>query len=279
MSSDAPIGMFDSGVGGLSVMKEVRALLRAKDIIYYADTAYCPYGQKSTMEIQARCFHISDFLLTKGAKMIIVACNTASIAALDVMRQKYVVPIVGMEPAVKPASRISKSGKIGVMATGVTISGERFSALVERFGSDVQVFNQPCPGLVEHVEAGRVEGSEVEALLQNYLTPMLEFGVDAIVLGCTHYPFLRKAVEQIAGPNVTVIDTGAAVARQAAKILGEYDLANSNAAAQAGQNIYYTSGEPAAVKLIIRRLMEDTAATVHHEYEQEQERTTSKGNE
>lgn len=274
----APIGMFDSGVGGLSVMKEVRALLPAEDIIYYADTAYCPYGQKTAKEIQERCFHIADFLLTKGAKMIVVACNTASIAALDAMRQKYVIPIIGMEPAVKPASRISKSGKIGVMATGVTISGERFSSLVERFGSGVEVFNQPCPGLVEHVEAGRVEGSEVETLLQNYLTPMLEFGVDAIVLGCTHYPFLRKAVEQIAGPNVAVIDTGAAVARQAAKILGEHDLANSNAAAATGQNIYYTSGEPAAVKPIIRRLMEDTAATVHYE-QQEQECTTSKSNE
>jgi len=260
----APIGMFDSGVGGLSVMKEVRALLPAEDIVYYADTAYCPYGQKTAREIQARCFHISDFLLAKGAKMIIVACNTASIAALDAMRQKYKVPIVGMEPAVKPASRLSKSGKIGVMATGVTIAGERFSSLIERFGTGVEVFNQPCPGLVEHVEAGRVEGPEVEALLRKYLTPMLEFGVDAIVLGCTHYPFLRKAVEKIAGLHVTVIDTGAAVARQAARILEENGLARSNAATL-GQNIYYSSGEPAAVESIIRRLMEDAAATVHHE--------------
>ncbi|HCT36214.1 MAG TPA: glutamate racemase [Firmicutes bacterium] len=273
----APIGMFDSGVGGLSVMREVKALLPAEDIIYYADTAYCPYGQKTTAEIQARCFHIADFLLTKGAKMIIVACNTASIAALDAMRQRYAVPIVGMEPAVKPASRISKSGKIGVMATGVTIAGERFSSLVERFGSDVEVFNQPCPGLVEHVEAGRVEGPEVEALLQKYLAPMLEFGVDAIVLGCTHYPFLRNAVEKIAGPHVAVIDTGAAVARQAAKILGEHGLVNGNAVA-VGQNIYFASGEPAAVKPVIRRLMEDASAAVHREPEQQQ-CTTSKSNE
>jgi glutamate racemase len=151
----APIGMFDSGVGGLSVMKEVRALLPLEDIIYYADTAHCPYGQKTAREVQERCFYISDFLLDKGAKMLIIACNTASIAALDAMRQKYTVPIVGMEPAVKPATRLSKSGKVGVMATGVTIAGERFSSLIDRFGAGVEVFNQPCPGLVEHVEAGR----------------------------------------------------------------------------------------------------------------------------
>lgn len=263
----APIGMFDSGVGGLSVMKEVRALLPLEDIIYYADTAHCPYGQKTAREVQERCFYISDFLLDKGAKMLIIACNTASIAALDAMRQKYTVPIVGMEPAVKPATRLSKSGKVGVMATGVTIAGERFSSLIDRFGAGVEVFNQPCPGLVEHVEAGCVEGPEVEALLHKYLKPMLEFGVDVIVLGCTHYPFLRKAVERIAGPDVTVIDTGAAVARQAAKVLEEHGLAHSQPGV-AGKNVYFTSGEPTTVEPIIRLLMEDVDATLHHEPEQ-----------
>jgi glutamate racemase len=263
----APIGMFDSGVGGLSVMKEVRALLPLEDIIYYADTAHCPYGQKTAREVQERCFYISDFLLDKGAKMLIIACNTASIAALDAMRQKYTVPIVGMEPAVKPATRLSKSGKVGVMATGVTIAGERFSSLIDRFGAGVEVFNQPCPGLVEHVEAGRVEGPEVEALLHKYLKPMLEFGVDVIVLGCTHYPFLRKAVERIAGPDVTVIDTGAAVARQAAKVLEEHGLVHSQPGV-AGKNVYFTSGEPTTVEPIIRLLMEDVDATLHHEPEQ-----------
>lgn len=241
-------------------MKEVRQLLPGEDIIYYADSAYCPYGGKSHGVICGRAFNICDFLISRGVKLIVIACNTACIAALDAVRDRVRIPVVGVEPAVKPAAEATKSGKIGVLATGVTLAGERFHALVERFGKTVEVYTQPCPGLVELVESGKLESPETEALLARYLEPLLVRGVDTIVLGCTHYPFLRPLVQKMVRSGVSVIDSGAAVARQVVRLLQSGKLAAVNGAA--GRDYFFTSGEPEEVQRVVRFLWGDQSLVV-----------------
>lgn len=252
MESASPIGLFDSGVGGISVMREVRRLLPAEDLVYFADSAHCPYGHKSQEEIQKRMFAICDFLMARGAKTIVVACNTASIAGLDVVRERYRVPIVGMEPAVKPATQASKNGRIGVLATGVTLAGERFASLVDRFADGVQVITQPCPGLVELVEAGRTEGPEVEEVLSQFLNPLMQQSVDTVVLGCTHYPFLRDTIQRMVGSDVALIDTGEAVARQVKRVLENESLLKEGGSP--GHEVFYTSADPESLRPVIARL-------------------------
>jgi len=252
MPSAAPIGFFDSGVGGLSVMREARLLLPAEDFLYFADSAYCPYGNKPAEIIIARSRAVCDFFLKKNVKLIVVACNTASVAALDVLREQYALPIVGIEPAVKPAVASTRNGRVGVLATGVTLSGRRFNTLVEKYGNGASVYTVPCPGLVELVEAGEKDGPEVEALLRHFLKPLLEKGIDTIVLGCTHYPFLRPAIEALVGPEVLIIDTGGAVARQVARVLEQSGLASGRL--KPGQEIFYTSGRPEKVSASVKKL-------------------------
>lgn len=236
-------------------MKEVRRLLPAEDMVYYADSAYCPYGGKAPGVIRDRTFTICDFLISKGVKLIVIACNTASIAALDAVRERIRVPVIGLEPAVKPAVAATKNGKIGVLATGVTLAGERFHSLVERFGETVEVYTQPCPGLVELVEAGKVGNPETRTLLARYLDPLLARGVDTIVLGCTHYPFLRPLVQKMLQSNVSVIDSGAGVARQVARVLQGRKLAAGEGVA--GREHFYTSGDPEDVQGVVQFLWGD----------------------
>ena len=261
MTNPAPIGLFDSGVGGLSIMKEVRQLLPEEDLIYFADSAYCPYGVKPSDVIRARCFSICDFLIEQSVKLIVVASNTTSVAGLDIIRMRYNIPIVGVEPAIKPAAEKSRNGKIGILATGVTLKGERFSSLIERYGSGVEVFTQPCPGLVELVEEGKLNDPETETLLHHYMDPILAHGSDTIVLGCTHYPFLRPVVQAIAGPETTVIDTGKAVARQVSRIINSL---NPVPTGQKGKEIFYTSGATAKVTQTIQELWGDKFLKVTH---------------
>ncbi|WP_190240350.1 glutamate racemase [Pelotomaculum schinkii] len=260
MNCTGPIGFFDSGVGGLSVMKEVRRLLPGEDMIYYADSIYCPYGGKPPVIIRDRVFTICDFLISKGVKLIVMACNTASITALDAVRERITVPVVGLEPAVKPAVAATKNGKIGVLATGVTLAGERFHSLVERFGETVEVYTQPCPGLVELVEAGKLESPETRTLLARYLDPLLARGVDTIVLGCTHYPFLKPLVQKMSHSGVSVIDSGAAVARQVARLLQGCNLAADISAS--GREHFFTSGEQEEVQRVVRLLWGDRKLVV-----------------
>jgi len=252
MSRLKPIGFFDSGVGGLSVMKEVRRLLPAENLLYFADSAYCPYGEKPLDFIQNRVFSICDFLIARGAKLIVLACNTASVAALDAVRERFSVPVVGTEPAVKPAAAVTKNGRIGVLATQVTLSGDRFNSLVARFGGEVKVFTQPCHGLVELVESGRWDDPETEEIVKSCLDQLLVRGVDTVILGCTHYPFLRLVVEKLAGSGVSIIDSGEAVARQVARVLEKSGLAADDAAA--GGESFFTSGDPRQVEPVIRLL-------------------------
>jgi glutamate racemase len=253
LSMSAPIGAFDSGVGGLSILSEIRRLLPAEDLIYLADSAHCPYGVKPIEDIRQRSLEITDFLIGLGAKLIVVACNSACVAGLDQVRAKYrQIPIIGVEPAIKPAHTVTRNGKVGVLATNLTLNGERFSILVEKYATGVEVYTQPAPGLVEIVEAGAIETPETEKLLRKYLQPLLEKGIDTLVLGCTHYPFLRPLAQKICGPQVTILDTGLAVAKQTARVLKMADLETNRTSA--GTEIFYTTGEPNAVTSTISKL-------------------------
>lgn len=252
MSQKNPIGIFDSGVGGLSVAKEIRQLLPLEDIIYYADSAYCPYGDKDPHIVRSREKAIVEFLLAQGAKLIVVACNTASSTGLEDLRKMFTVPIVGMEPAVKPAVAATRNGKIGVLATCLTIGGDRFASLVRRYAENTKVITQPCPGLVELIENGKLEEPETEVVLKGFLQPVLDQGADTIVLGCTHYPFLRPMVERMAGPEVSVIDTGLAVAKQVNRVLQDNNLAVQEGSP--GKELFFTSGDATNVAKVIGKL-------------------------
>jgi glutamate racemase len=261
VSDSAAIGVFDSGVGGLSILKEIRRILPGEDLLYLADSAHCPYGTKPVPEIRARSLAVTAFLVELGVKTVVVACNTASVAGLDQVRQAYpLIPIVGVEPALKPAHNLTRNGKIGVLATNLTLKGDRFTVLVERFGADVKVYTQPAPGLVELVENGELDTPIAEELLHQYLEPLLKERVDTLVLGCTHYPFLIGTIRKICGPDVTVIDTGLAVAKQTLRILEQNRILNPKT--NGGKEVFHTSGDPAAVEKVIKKLWTNTAVEV-----------------
>lgn len=254
--SAAPIGVFDSGVGGISVLREVRRLLRAEDAVYYADSGHCPYGGKPREEILARATTITEFLLARGAKLIVVACNTATIAAVEHLRATYPLPFVGMEPAVKPAAAMTRSGVVGVLATGAALAGEKFHRLVAQHAGGVRVITQPCPGLVEQVEAGDLDGPRTQELIRQYTVPLIAAGADVLVLGCTHYPFLRAPIQAVVGPGVALVDTGEAVARQTRRLLERDGLLNPGRGVGAIE--WHTSGDPAQFERLHHRLMPDT---------------------
>lgn len=252
VSADAPIGVFDSGVGGISVLQHIHALLPHEQLLYLADSRYAPYGSKTPEEIQSRCFEIADFLTAKGVKAIVVACNTATAAAIDAMRAKYDLPIFGMEPAVKPAAEASKNGIIGVLATVGTLQSAQFAGLLESYGRNVKVVTQGCVGLVECIERGELNAENTVNLLKQYCQPLLEEGADTIVLGCTHYPFVKPLIQQIVGDNVTLIDTGAAVAKYLQKRLAALDLLA--VPDQAGAVKFWTNNQAADAKAVIEAL-------------------------
>ena len=228
LTNPRPIAVFDSGVGGISVLKHIHSLLPNEHLLYVADSINAPYGNKSAAEIQARCFAIADFLIAKDAKALVVACNTATAAAIDPMRAKYCLPIIGMEPAVKPAAEASRSGIVGVLATTGTLQSAQFAALLESYGRNVEVVTQACVGLVECVERGELSHDSTRELVKRYCQPLLDEGADSIVLGCTHYPFLKPLIQQVVGKGVVLIDTGAAVANQLKNRLVEQDLLAPN---------------------------------------------------
>jgi glutamate racemase len=245
-----PIGLFDSGVGGLTVLREVIHQLPAWDTLYLADSAHCPYGPRPVEEIQAFSEGIARHLLDYGARCIVVACNTASGAALGTLRARFPgVPFVGMVPAVKPAAALTRSGTVGVLATPTTLSAQLFSQVVERFAGNVRVLTQECPGLVERIEAGDLEGPETEALLRRALQPLLEAGADVIALGCTHYPFLAPTIQRLAGPGVQLLDPSAAVARQVRHVLSGQTCGGS------GRRLFLSTGQPDGLALAAARLL------------------------
>lgn len=227
--SAAPIGVFDSGVGGISVLKHLRALMPHEDLIYVADSKFAPYGNQTPAFIRARSFYLADFLINQGVKALVVACNTATAAAVADLRERYSdLLIIGMEPAVKPAVAATKTGVVGVLATSGTLKSVQFAALLEHYGQGVQVVTQACIGLVECVEKGELADASTVALLRQYVQPLLDANADTIVLGCTHYPFLKPLIEQLAGESVVLVDTGDAVAKHLKRRLQESQLLSAS---------------------------------------------------
>ena len=250
--SDAPVGVFYSGVGGLSVLGEIRQRLPHESLMYLADCGHIPYGEKSPEYIVERCLTIASFFREQGAKALVVACNTATAAGVAHIRQLYPDwPIVGMEPAVKPAAEATRSGVVGVLATTGTLQSARFAALLDRFASDVRVVTQPCPGLVELIETGDLQSPQIRQLLGRYVEPLLAERCDTVILGCTHYPFLKPLLQQMLPESVALIDTGAAVARQLERLLSGNGLLASG---PARETLYWSSDDPDKFRKVLRDL-------------------------
>jgi len=253
MSNSSPIGIFDSGIGGLSVWREVARQLPHEDTLYFADQIHIPYGPRTLEEIRSFSKAITRFLLDRGCKLIVVACNAASAAALKQLRTTFpAVPFIGMEPAVKPAAETTRTGVVGVLATPATFQGELFASVVERFANGVQLVKEVCPGLVQQVEAGRLNTPDTLAMLDRFLIPIRAANADTIVLGCTHYPFVIEAIRQLA-PGVNVIDPAPAIARQIDRVLQERGI--SAKADRSGQYKFITSGELDRYQQIVRLLV------------------------
>lgn len=247
----APIGILDSGVGGLSVLRRIRALLPNESLLYAADTAHIPYGDKTPAYVRQRVNSVAGALVELGAKALVVACNTATAAAVESLRERYAMPVIGMEPAVKPAVQSSRSGVVGILATTGMVESNRMAQLVARFAADREVIIQACSGLVEQVERMALDTPETARLLRQYLEPIMARGADTLVLGCTHYPFLRPLIERLAGPRLQVIDTGEAIARRLQHLLqegglttaqtGEASVRYFSSAADSGQTALFSS--------------------------------------
>lgn len=251
---NSPIGIFDSGVGGLSVLRAVRRALPHEAVLFMGDQSHVPYGPRTKDQIRDFSRTITSFLLSQGAKLIVVACNTASAAALHTLRDEFPdVPFVGMEPAVKPAAETTHTGKVGVLATPTTFAGELYASVVERFANGVTLFQDTCPGLVEQIEQGNLNGPETRRILENALTPMLAGGIDMVVMGCTHYPFVIPLIEEITGPGVRTIDPAPAVARQVRRLLEQRDLINPSE--KLGEMAFYSSGDPIALQDLLPLLL------------------------
>ena len=258
-----PIGVFDSGVGGLSVWREIVRLLPHESTLYLADQARVPYGGRPQEDVAALTHAAAAWLLQQGAKMLVIACNTASAAALESLRQRWPdVPIVGMEPAVKPASQATQTGRVGVLATPGTLRAQRFQNLVARYANGVEVHTVMGAGLVSLVEHGQVQGPEVRALLQSLLQPLQEAAVDHLVLGCTHFPFLAPIIQQVLGPGVTLVDPAPAVARQTGRRLRQEALLNEDDAA--GSWRFVTTGAVDAFYELSHRLLAKELAAGRH---------------
>ncbi len=239
-------------MGGLSVLREIRAALPGEHLLYVADSGHAPYGAKPAPFIEARAHAIAEFLVAQGAKALVVACNTATAAAIASLRVRYGLPIVGVEPAVKPAVEATRSGVIGVLATSGTLESDKFATLVERFGVRARVIVQPCPGLVERIEQGELTEAATRDLAERFVRPLLAQGADTLVLGCTHYPLVAPLIRAIAGPAVALVETGAAVSRQLLRVLEERDLLAPSDGA--GADCFWTSGDPLHVGRVIARL-------------------------
>ena len=227
-SQNNPIGVIDSGVGGISVLKCIRAHLPHENLIYVADSKFAPYGEKANEEITRRVLTAFDFLNKKEVKSVVVACNTATAASIQIVRDKFNYPIIGMEPAVKPASLMSKNKVVGVLATSGTLLSAKFSALLEHHSNDIHFITQPCFGLVELVEQGDLESSALTALLKKYIDPLLKEDIDTLVLGCTHYSFIKPAIQKLMPDHIKIVETGDAVANYLNHVLIEKHLLNEN---------------------------------------------------
>jgi glutamate racemase len=247
-----PLAIFDSGVGGLSVAREIRRALPSEDLLYVADSAYCPYGDRPDAEVRARALAVGRYLAGAGAKLIVVACNTATGAALEDLRKAVDVPVVGLEPAVKIAARVTRAGRIGVLATTSTVRSERLGRLIRTHAQGALVVTQPCPGLADLVEEGRHDDDgALDRTLEDLTRPLREAGVDAVVLGCTHYAFVAPALARALGPDVVLVDSAEAIARRVEHLLRE---AGGLASGGPGSVRVLTTGRPESVGPVVERL-------------------------
>jgi glutamate racemase len=260
---DAPVGIFDSGLGGLSVLTHVRRVLPHESLLYVADSAHAPYGGKSEAEVVARSLAIAEFLVAQGVKAIVVACNTATAAAIAALRERHAnLPVVGVEPGLKPAAQQSTSRVVGVLATERTLTSDRFRALEALISRDtgVRFLAQACPGLADQVEKGELRSPATAALVRRYVAPLIAEGADTLVMGCTHYPFLipqiRAAAQTAGSADIGIVDTGDAVARQLGRRLEAMDLLRS---AGAAQTFACTTGSVTALRSAFMKLLRTDA--------------------
>ncbi len=247
-----PVGVFDSGVGGLSVLQALRQELPHEHFLYVGDSGCAPYGDRSAEFVVERAITITEFLVGQGAKAVVVACNTATAAAVESLRARFVIPIVAIEPAVKPAASRTRSRVVGVLATTGTLSSPNVGKLLANYGADVEFVIQPCPGLADQVEKGALASDETRALVKRYVRPIIDKGGDIVVLGCTHYPFVRSLIQEVAGPGVDVIDPATPVARELRRRLESAGLLENGG--QPGTEKFWTTGAVADVTPVIRKL-------------------------
>ena len=248
--SSKPIGIFDSGVGGLSIWNEIHQLLPMESTIYLSDSKHAPYGPKGQEVITNLSIKNTEWLINQGCKLIVVACNTATTNAIDILREKYSIPFIGIEPAIKPAAIQSKSKAIGILATKGTLSSRLFHETSQLYSSDLLVVEQIGNGIVELIETGALYSTEMKCLLQNYLEPMLEAEIDCLVLGCTHYHFLTPILKQLLPKHVKIIDSGKAVARQTMSVLEKNMLLNEKPPLKT--NRFYTNGKEKVIASLLK---------------------------
>jgi glutamate racemase len=259
------IGVFDSGIGGLSILREIRKLLPRVPVVYFADQAHVPYGPRSMNEVRSFSEEISRFLIQLGSRLVVVACNTASAAALHHLRSTFPrTPFIGMEPAVKPAALMSQTQKVGVLATPTTFQGELFASVVERFAHGVEIIEQTLPGLVEKIEQLELNSSETRAILSEALEPLLEQGIDTLVLACTHYPFVVPLIEEIAGTGIQVIDPAPAIARQTQRIWEK--MAINLSQNQSDRILFYSTDNPEKLVSVAQRLIQQNGQGLKAEW-------------
>jgi glutamate racemase len=246
------IGVFDSGVGGLSVLRAIRAALPHEHLVYVADSGHAPYGDQSEAHITQRTLTVGNWLAEQGVKGITIACNTATVVAAKALREQTHLPVVAIEPAIKPAVALTRSGVVGVLATRQTVQSVAVARLMALYGAEKRILLQGCPGLVELVERADLHSAETEALLRQFITPLLEQGADILVLGCTHYPFLRDTIQRLAGQSVTLLDPAEAVARELARRLA--DSSGLTPHTEQGSVQFFTSGDVAQVQTVMSHL-------------------------
>jgi glutamate racemase len=251
------IGVFDSGVGGLSVLRAIRAALPHEHLVYVADSGHAPYGDQSEAHITQRTLTVGNWLAAQGVKAITIACNTATVVAAKTLREQTHLPVVAIEPAIKPAVVLTRSGVVGVLATRQTVQSAAVARLVELYGADKRILLQGCPGLVEQVERADLHSAETESLVRQFITPLLEQGADTLVLGCTHYPFLRDTIQRVAGEVVTLLDPAEAVARELVRRLT--DNGSLTTQTELGSVRFFTSGDMAQVQHAVTHLWGDSA--------------------
>lgn len=242
-----PIGLFDSGVGGLSIWKEINQLLPTENTIYLADSKNAPYGKKSKEEIQQLCFKNTELLLQKNCKLIVVACNTATTNAIEELRAKYDVPFIGIEPAIKPAALNTQTKSIGILATQGTLNSTLFHKSIQNY-PHIKIIEQIGTGLVELIETGQKESEAMTKLLTSYLNPMIKKNIDYLVLGCSHYPFLVPQIKKILPKTVTIIDSGEAVAKQTQNILKKHNLFTSE---NKSEKQFFTNSDTVVIKELL----------------------------